>query len=434
MVVPFAALAGPEHNGRVLAEDDRPTRRDARPSRFVVGSSNRGAERRPVVVAEQDKATARLAALSDVVSERTPDTIERVLEAAREELGMDVAFVSEFTRRRMVFREMVGEAASFGWEEGGSVPLDDTFCKLLLEGHLPNVIPDAKADGRVRFLEITGKAGIGSYVGAPIRFSDGTLYGTLCFLSHSPEPSLSERDGRFVRVLARLVAEQIERERRLLRRTRERARAHERRIIGRELHDRVAHTMGVVGQSLQLYEVYREHDPEAAQQKLELAKRKVAEAMKDTRDLSEALRASEGAGEELELEEALSELLENVVPPEMEGRLSVSGEEGPVSAEVREQLFLVLREAVRNTVSHAGAGRVSVEVRTDSERIVGVVEDDGRGFDRRPRGKRSEAGGLAYMAERASLLGGTCSIESAPGRGTRVETSFPLDAVESRTR
>jgi signal transduction histidine kinase len=406
-----------------------------------VGSSNRDGERRSGVVAERDKANSRLSALSEVAleraSERAPEPVEQVLEAAREELGMDVAFVSEFADRRMVFRKLVGEAGSFGWEEGQSVALDDTFCRRLLEGSLPNVIPDAKADGRVRVLQITGRAGIGSYVGAPIRFSDGTLYGTFCVLSHSPDPSLAERDARFVRVLARLVAEQIERERRLLGRAEERARAHERRIIGRELHDRVAHTMGLVHQSLQLYEAYREHDPETAQQKLELANRKAAEAMKDTRDLSQALRASEGAGEEeLELEEALSELLENIVPPEMEGRLSVSGEEGAVSAEVREQLFLVLREAVRNTVSHAGAGRLSVEVRTDSERIVGVVEDDGRGFDdQRPRGERSEAGGLAYMSERASLLGGTCSIESAPGRGTRVETSFPLDAaLEWRTR
>ena len=381
------------------------------------------------MVAEQDKATGRLAALSDVASERAPETIEGVLEAAREELGMDVAFVSEFTQRRMVFRELVGEAGSFGWEEGESVPVDDTFCRLLLEGHLPNVIPDAKADGRVRFLEITGKAGIGSYVGAPIRFSDGTLYGTFCVLSHSPEPSLAERDGRFVRVLARLVAEQIERERRLLRRARERARAHELRIIGRELHDRVAHTMGVVHQSLLLYEAYRLQDPQKAEEKLQLAKRMSREAMEDTRDLSQALSLSEREEEELELEAALSEVLRDVVPPEMESKLSVVGDEDAVSAEVREQLFLVLREAVRNTVSHSGASKVSVEVRTDEERIVGVVEDDGRGFDQRPRGERSEAGGLAYMAERASLMGGTCSIESALGEGTRVETYFPLDGA-----
>jgi signal transduction histidine kinase len=378
------------------------------------------------VTVERDKATSQLSTLSEITSERPPEPVRGTLQAAREELGMEVAFVSEFDQQRMVFRELVGEAESFGWEEGQSVPLDDTFCRLLLEGRLPNVIPDAKADERVKFLRITGKADVGSYVGAPIRFSDGTLYGTLCVLSHSPDPSLGERDGHFVRVLARLVAEQMERERRLIGKARERARAHERRTIGRELHDRVAHTMGVVHQSLLLYEAYRHQNPQKAEEKLELAKRMSSEAMEDTRDLSQALSLSEREEEgELELGAALSEVLRDVVPPGMESELSVVGDAGAVPDEVREQLFLVLREAVRNAVSHSGASRVSAAVRTEREGIVGVVEDDGRGFERKPR-ERTEAGGLAYMAERASLLGGTCSIESAPGEGTRVETSFPV--------
>jgi signal transduction histidine kinase len=380
------------------------------------------------VTVEHDKATSQLSTLSEITSERPPEPVRGILRAAREELGMEVAFVSEFDQQRMVFRELVGKADSFGWEEGESVPLDDTFCRLLLEGRLPNAIPDAKADERVKFLRITGKADVGSYVGAPIRFSDGALYGTLCVLSHSPEPSLGERDGHFVRVLARLVAEQMERERRLLGKARERARAHERRMVARELHDRVAHTMGVVHQSLQLYEAYRKRDPDTAEQKLELAKRKAAEAMKDTRDLSQALRASSGTGEGLELEEALSEFLSEFVPQGMTHELSVEGDEGAVPEEVREQLFLVVREAVRNAVSHSGASKLSVKVRTEREGIVGVVEDDGRGFERKPR-ERTEAGGLAYMAERASLMGGTCSIESAPGEGTRVQTSIPLDGA-----
>jgi signal transduction histidine kinase len=398
-------------------------------------------ERRLVVVDEHAKAASQLTTLSEVASEitserdseRIPETIERVLEAAREELGMEVAFVSEITQQRMVFRKLAGEVESFGWKEGESVALDDTFCRLLLEGHLPNVIPDAKADGRVNFLNVTGKADIGSYVGAPVRFSDGTLYGTFCVLSHSPEPSLVEQDARFIRVLARLVAEQIERERHLLSKATTRTRAHERRRIGRELHDRVAHTMGVVHQSLLLYEAYRQHDPRKAEEKLELAKRMASEAMKDTRDLSQALSLAEHEEEELELEAALSELLRDVVPPEMDKKLIVVGDEDTISDEVREQLFLVLREAVRNTVSHSEASKLSVEVRTNEERIVGVVEDDGRGFERKTP-ERVEAGGLAYMAERASLLGGTCSIESAPGEGTRVETSFPLDGAERLTR
>jgi len=388
------------------------------------------------VVDDHAKAASQLTTLSAVASEitsectseRISETIEWVLEVAREELGMEVAFVSEFTQQRMVFRKLAGEAESFGWKEDESVPVDDTFCRLLLEGHIPNVIPDAKADGRVNFLNVTGKADIGSYVGAPVRFSDGRLYGTFCVLSHSPEPSLAERDAQFIRVLARLVAEQIERERYLLRKATTRTCAHERRRIGRELHDRVAHTMGVVHQSLLLYEAYRQQDPEKAEEKLDLAKRMTSEAMKDTRDLSQALSLSEHEEEELEMEAALSELLRDIIPPEMEEKLIVVGDKDTVSDEVREQLFLVLREAVRNTVSHSGASKVSVEVRTDEQRIVGVVEDDGRGFDRKSS-ERAEPGGLAYMAERASLLGGTCSIESAPGEGTRVETSFPLDGA-----
>ena len=177
-----------------------------------------------------------------------------------------------------------------------------------------------------------------------------------------------------------------------------------------------------------LYEAYRQHDPENAEEKLELAKRMTSEAMNDTRDLSQALSLSEHEEEELEKVAALSELLRDVIPPEMEEKLIVVGDKNTVSDEVREQLFHVLREAVRNTGSHSGASKVSVEVSTNKERIVGVVEDDGRGFERKPS-ERAEAGGLAYMAESASLLGGTCSIESEPGEGTRVETSFPLDGA-----
>ena len=160
---------------------------------------------------ETDRAD-KLTELSEVASEPTPETIERALAAAKETLGMDVAFVSEFSKERMVFRKLVGDAESFGWREGQSIPLEDTFCRLLLDGLLVNVIPDARNDERVNYLDVAGEANIGCYVGVPIRFSDGRLYGTFCCLSHFPEPSLKERDAQFARVLARMVAEQLEHE------------------------------------------------------------------------------------------------------------------------------------------------------------------------------------------------------------------------------
>jgi response regulator RpfG family c-di-GMP phosphodiesterase len=161
-----------------------------------------------------DRATeaGRLKGLAELASGRAPGSVERTLALAREALGMDVAFVSRFAEERMEFRTLEGDAGSFGWQEGGGVPLEATFCKRVVDGTLPNVVPDARSDGRVSGLEITREAGIGSYVGLPLRFSDGRVYGTLCGLSHSAEPQLRERDAEFMGVLARLVADQIERE------------------------------------------------------------------------------------------------------------------------------------------------------------------------------------------------------------------------------
>lgn len=381
-------------------------------------------------LADDTRAAAKLAKISELASDRTPDAIERVLAAAKEELGMEVAFVSEFTEQQMIFSKLAGDAKSFGWREGESIPLDDTFCQLLIEGCIPSLIPDASGNERVQHLDVTGNARIGSYVGVPIKFSDGHIYGTLCALSHSPDPSLEERDAQFMRALAHLVAGQLERERRLLSEVRARVQAHERRSIGRELHDRVAHTMGVAHQSLQLYEVYRERDPEVAAEKLELAKQMIEESMGQTRDLSRVLSANESVQV---LKAALPELLQDILPPEMDHELSVIGDETLVFAGVREQLFLVLREALRNTVSHSWASKVSVTVMVDQEKITGIVEDDGRGFNSKTADP-AEIGGLSYMADRASLLGGACSVDSSPGRGTRVKVSFPLDSAQFAAR
>ena len=142
---------------------------------------------------------------------RASDSINRTLALVREALGMDVAFVSEFAGDRTGFRALEGDAGSFRLREGGLL-LEGTFCKEVADGTLPGVVPDARNDGRVSGLDVAREADIGSYVGLPLRFSDGRLYGALCCLSHSPQARLRERGARSTGLLARLVAEQIERE------------------------------------------------------------------------------------------------------------------------------------------------------------------------------------------------------------------------------
>jgi signal transduction histidine kinase len=214
---------------------------------------------------------------------------------------------------------------------------------------------------------------------------------------------------------------QEEHERLLAREWKARAEAEERKRISRELHDRVAHAMGIVHQSLELHEALKEANPEAARAKMGLARESTVEAMSLTRNLARELRVAELQGS---LSAALSGLLEAAVPPGVGRALSVEGDEALVPPHVREELFVILREGVRNAVSHSGASRVDVGVCVSSEEVVGRVEDDGRGFAEEDGGYAG--GGIRSMRERVELLGGTFELSSGPGAGTTVRVSVPL--------
>lgn len=198
--------------------------------------------------------------------------------------------------------------------------------------------------------------------------------------------------------------------------------ADERRRIGRELHDRVAHSIMVAFRNLELYEVYRaREDDSRARTKLQNAKRNAQEALQFARGLSSELRncsAEEG------LEVALSNYLHLVVPAGVEARISLVGDESLLAPEIRDELFLIVREAIRNAVAHAGARRIDVQVSVSRDLVRAAVEDDGRGFD--PENVSAVGMGLSSMGERASLLGGTLDAASLPEGGARVEVCVPL--------
>jgi len=136
--------------------------------------------------------------------------LHRTAVTAKEMLGMDMSFVSDTRGDRQHFLCVAGDADSFGIEADSSVPLEGTYCDLLLRGELGNIVPDAAREPLVADLPATEAAGVGAYIGVPVTLSDGTTYGTLCCINHEPLPELRERDVRFLEVLARLVAGQLE--------------------------------------------------------------------------------------------------------------------------------------------------------------------------------------------------------------------------------
>ena len=200
-----------------------------------------------------------------------------------------------------------------------------------------------------------------------------------------------------------------------------RAEAAERNRISRELHDRVAHSMGVAHQSLQLYEALAEKDPVQAHGKLHTAKEMTKTALEQTRNLSMELRRSETANG---LVPALQDLLEVAVPDSVSAELSTSGAESRLSDHQRGQLYLILREAIRNVVRHSDCRRLTVGLHITSEEVSGYVEDDGSGFE--GNGETQGGLGLRSIRERAALLEGTVEVYSSPEGGAAVQVCLPL--------
>ncbi len=102
----------------------------------------------------------------------------------------------------------------------------------------------------------------------------------------------------------------------------------------------------------------------------------------------------------------------------------------PVSLPVKIVLYRLLQEALSNVYRHADVKRVQVRLSAHGQRIRLEVIDSGRGFNPPPLVgpeaiERVEHIGLRGMRERAALVGGTLTIESAPGAGTRVVVEMP---------
>jgi len=157
-------------------------------------------------------ASGAIDALADVARERADDAIERALAAARELLGMQLAYLTEATEDEFTFTALDGDPEPFGGPRPGArIARADTLCDRMLGGRIGNVVPDVAKDPVAH--EAAGSPGASAYVGVPVRLVDGTVYGSLCCVSAQAAPNLRERDARLLEVLARLIADQIDRER-----------------------------------------------------------------------------------------------------------------------------------------------------------------------------------------------------------------------------
>ena len=92
-------------------------------------------------------------------------------------------------------------------------------------------------------------------------------------------------------------------------------------------------------------------------------------------------------------------------------------------------VYRAAQEALRNVVSHAAATEVRVALDVDDGAVRLVVDDNGHGFSTDILDTRADDGhlGLRSLAGLAADLGGSLEVRSAPGTGTRLQMSIPID-------
>jgi signal transduction histidine kinase len=197
----------------------------------------------------------------------------------------------------------------------------------------------------------------------------------------------------------------------------------ERQRVARELHDGAGQTLTAIRLSLQVLAATVGSQDQAGA-RLSDAERLVDELIDEIRRIAMDLHPA--ALDRLGLSQGLAELCSGVAA---RTKLAVRFQcdlAGRLPAAVESSCYRVVQECLTNVVRSAEARSVAVVLERVGAELTVRVTDDGRGFD--PSAPRVGLG-LRGMGDRAALLGGTLSIESAPGRGTTVEVKLPIGAL-----
>ena len=212
-------------------------------------------------------------------------------------------------------------------------------------------------------------------------------------------------------------------------------RVEEERVrIAREVHDITAHSLSAVSIQAAAAERLIDRDPAAAKEAIVAVRATAKSALDDIRSMIGVLRCGDDAAETSPA--SGTERLDA-----LEATLDAEGyRRADVPAHVDMALFGIAREAATNIVRHANAHAASIRLAVEDGRARLTVEDDGDGCGMaasgQPNGALPQAAdggghGIAGMAERVHLLGGTFSAGDRAGGGFRVVACLPMKGTEA---
>lgn len=196
----------------------------------------------------------------------------------------------------------------------------------------------------------------------------------------------------------------------------------ERQRLARELHDAVSQQLFAISMTATAVSRTMDQNFERAKRQIELIEEMSSVAQSEMRALLLHLRPIHLEGKRLS--EAIPELVHEMkakVP--MDISLDME-EELSLNKGIENHLFRIVQEALSNTLRHARATKMGIELHRRGETVRLGIRDNGVGFD--IQAKKQTSYGLMSMEERVNELGGSFNVASAPGKGTRIEIRVPL--------
>ncbi len=192
----------------------------------------------------------------------------------------------------------------------------------------------------------------------------------------------------------------------------------ERNRIAREIHDTLAQDFVAVSLQLEVTsQLLKVNATEAAREQIDSTRLLVRDGIRDARESIWALRAGQTA-------DGLPARLQALAEGKPAAVVQVAGAYRALASSVEKEMSRIAKEAVGNARNHAGATTIAVDLVYLEDAVLLTVRDDGAGFNVEQGRARVGHFGLRGMVERASAMGATLTVQSAPGDGTTV--SFRL--------
>lgn len=194
-------------------------------------------------------------------------------------------------------------------------------------------------------------------------------------------------------------------------------------VVSQEIHDNIGQSLSFIKLNVALINL---DDRGATEQKLSQTNQELARTIQDLRDLSKTLSPDYiGKAGLISGITRQMEILKRTGLYQIAFEINGKNRDYPPHQELI--LYRILQEILNNTVKHAKAGSISLQLNYHDDHLSVDVSDDGVGFDPELMKNAEIQGlGLSNITSRMKLIGGTAVIESRPGQGTHIRLQLPV--------